>query len=53
MHFRLPGGISLYHAHCHASNIEQKLKQEFGNSTHISIHFEPEKIDGKYCSPDS
>ncbi|MEE3447758.1 MAG: cation diffusion facilitator family transporter [Bacteroidales bacterium] len=53
MHFRLPGGISLYHAHCHASNIEQKLKQEFGNSTHISIHFEPEKIDGKYCCPDN
>ena len=29
------------------------LKKEFGETTHISIHFEPEKIDGKYCNPDS
>ena len=53
MHFRMPANISLYHAHCHASNIEQELKKEFGETTHISIHFEPEKIDGKYCNPDS
>jgi len=52
MHFRLPANISLYHAHSHATNIEHKLKQEFGKSTHISIHFEPEKINGEYCCPD-
>lgn len=52
MHLRMPGDITLYHAHCHVSNIEQSLKQEFGDTTHISIHFEPQKIDGKYCEPE-
>ena len=52
MHLRMPGDITLYHAHCHVSNIEQSLKQEFGDTTHISIHFEPKKIDGKYCEPE-
>lgn len=52
MHARMPGNISLYHAHCHASNVEQSLKNEFGETTHIAIHFEPQKIDGKYCNPD-
>ena len=52
MHLRMPGNISLYHAHCHVSNIEDSLKNEFGNETHIAIHFEPQKIDGKYCNPD-
>ncbi len=52
MHLRMPGDISLYHAHCHVSNIEKSLKQEFGDYTHITIHFEPKKIDGKYCNPD-
>ena len=52
MHLRMPGNISLYHAHCHVSNIEDSLKKEFGNETHIAIHFEPQKIDGKYCNPD-
>ena len=51
MHLRLPGDISLYHAHCHASNIEEALKKEFGSTTHISLHFEPQKIDGKYQEP--
>ena len=52
MHLRMPGDITLYHAHCHVSNVEQSLKQEFGDTTHISIHFEPQKIDGKYCEPE-
>ena len=51
MHLRMPGDISLYHAHCHASNIEDALKNEFGPTTHISLHFEPKKIDGKYQEP--
>ena len=51
MHLRMPGNISLYHAHVHVSNIEQNLKNEFGEATHIAIHFEPQKIDGKYQEP--
>ncbi|MBO7463621.1 MAG: cation transporter, partial [Bacteroidales bacterium] len=52
MHLRMPGDISLYHAHCHASNIEDALKNEFGSTTHISLHIEPQKIDGKYKEPE-
>lgn len=52
MHLRMPGNITLYHAHCHASNIEDALKNEFGPTTHISLHFEPQKIDGKYQEPE-
>jgi divalent metal cation (Fe/Co/Zn/Cd) transporter len=51
MHLPMPGNITLYHAHCHASNIEDALKKEFGSTTHISLHFEPKKIDGKYQEP--
>ncbi len=53
MHLRLPGEMSLYNAHLHASHIEQRLKQRFGINTHINIHVEPTKIDGKYQAPTS
>lgn len=52
MHLRLPGDISLYSAHEHASNIERKLRERFGSGTYIGLHIEPIKINGKYINPD-
>ncbi len=43
MHLRLPGDIPLTEAHNHASNIEDSLRNEFGNETHIMLHIEPVK----------
>lgn len=53
MHLRLPGDISLYHAHEHASSIERKLRERFGANTYIGLHIEPIKVDGKYLDPSS
>lgn len=52
MHLRMPGNITLYDAHQHSSNIEQKLRQHYGQHTHINIHIEPLKVDGKYIKPE-
>ena len=43
MHLRMPGGISLDESHHRATNIEHKLRQTFGDHTHINIHVEPLK----------
>ena len=51
MHLRMPGDISLYESHQHATHIEQKLRKRFGASTHIGLHVEPLKINGKYVAP--
>lgn len=51
MHVRMPGETSLYVAHHHATDIEQRLKQRFGADTHISIHLEPVKVNGHYEDP--
>ena len=51
MHLRMPGDISLYESHQHATNIEQKLRKRFGASTHIGLHVAPLKINGKYVAP--
>ena len=52
MHLRMPGNISLYESHLHATNIEQELRKRFGASTHIGLHVEPLKINGKYVAPE-
>ena len=52
MHLRMPGDTSLYEAHQHASNIEKRLRDHFGNDTHISLHLEPLKINGSYVKPE-
>ena len=52
MHVRMPGSLSLYVAHEHASAIENRLKQKYGAGTHVSIHIEPIKINGKYLQPE-
>ena len=43
MHLRLPGDITLTESHCHASEIERSLRDEFGDNTHIMLHIEPIK----------
>ena len=48
----MPGDISLYESHLHATNIEQELRKRFGASTHIGLHVEPLKINGKYVAPE-
>lgn len=44
VHIRMDGQTSLSEAHQVASDIERRLKAEFGESTHIGIHMEPTKI---------
>ena len=51
MHLRMPGETTLYEAHQHASNIERRLRQEFGDGTYISLHLEPLKVNGRYVEP--
>lgn len=52
MHIRMPGGTSLYEAHKHATNVENAIKRKFGAETHVIIHLEPLKVNGKYVNPD-
>ena len=51
MHVRMPGALSLYDAHNHASDIERRLKDHFGADTLVSIHIEPIKVNGHYEAP--
>lgn len=41
MHARMDGSTPLAEAHRHATAIEQRLRQHFGNGTHVIIHLEP------------
>lgn len=43
VHIRMDGQISLSEAHRVASDIERRLKAEFGEKTYIGIHMEPTK----------
>ena len=43
VHIRMDGSLTLSEAHSVASDIEKRLKAEFGQSTHIGIHMEPTK----------
>lgn len=52
MHLRMPGNITLYESHQHATNIEQALRKHFGASTHIGLHVEPLKVNGQYVAPE-
>lgn len=53
MHIRMRGDMTLYESHHLTTVIEQRLKQEFGRETHIGIHVEPLKVDGKYAVPEN
>lgn len=52
MHIRMPGSISLYEAHQHATNIEKRLRQRFGDGTYVALHLEPLKVNGRYVAPE-
>ncbi len=52
MHIRMPGNVSLYTAHEHASDIERRLCEHFGKDTHVVLHVEPLKKDGRYINPE-
>ena len=43
VHLRMDGHTSLEDAHTVATNVEKRLKAEFGPDTHIGIHMEPKK----------
>lgn len=43
VHIRMDGATSLADAHSLTSEIERRLKEEFGKNTHIGIHMEPLK----------
>lgn len=43
MHLRMDGNVSLSEAHDKATEIEHKLREEFGKDTYINIHLEPVK----------
>ncbi len=45
MHVRMPGGMTLAESHERATAIERRLRAEFGQRTHISLHVEPLKPD--------
>lgn len=42
-HVRMDGQLTLNTVHERASAIERKLKERFGNNTHVTIHMEPVK----------
>lgn len=50
MHIRLDGKMTLNEAHTKASEVEQRLRKNYGEQTHIGIHIEPIKENGKYRS---
>ena len=41
LHILMDGDITLAKAHEHADSIEERLKAEFGQNTHVAIHMEP------------
>lgn len=45
VHIRMDGDMSLAQSHTLASEIERRIKEEFGKDTHIGIHMEPLKIE--------
>ena len=42
-HIRMDGNLSLLETHNLTSQVEQKLKERFGEDTHITLHMEPIK----------
>ena len=43
LHIRMDGSLPLEQAHARTSEIEQALKERFGETTHIALHVEPNK----------
>ncbi len=51
MHIRMPGDVPLFTAHEKASEIEELLKERYGDGTHVVVHVEPKKQHGEYVAP--
>lgn len=45
LHIYMDGNITLTHAHDKATEVEDLLRQKFGEDTHIAVHVEPKEID--------
>ena len=43
VHVRMDGKVTLDQSHQCATDIERKLKERFGNETHVTVHMEPTK----------
>lgn len=43
MHLRMNGDMSLYEAHRHSMELEQRLRNRFGQETIVTVHLEPLK----------
>jgi len=48
MHLRMHGNTSLYEVNQHSVQLEQRLRERFGQETMIAIHMEPFKKNGVY-----
>ncbi len=42
-HIRMDGGVTLDEAHDRATDLEHRLKERFGQDTHVTLHMEPKK----------
>ncbi|MDY5968471.1 MAG: cation transporter dimerization domain-containing protein, partial [Bacteroidales bacterium] len=51
MHLRLPAQMNLYDCHERTASIERRLRERYGQGTHITLHVEPTKVDGCYRPP--
>ncbi len=43
LHIRVKRELSVLNAHIIATDVEYRLKEEFGQNSHVNIHIEPEK----------
>lgn len=48
LHIRVNAEMKVKDAHKIATSIENKLKDEFGQDTFVSVHIEPSKVNGEY-----
>ena len=47
-HIRVNPDMPIRKAHVISRDIEEKIREEFGRETFISVHMEPEKVNGEY-----
>jgi cation diffusion facilitator family transporter len=47
LHILMDGNITLNEAHDKASEVEQLLRDRYGEHTHVAVHVEPKQTEGK------
>jgi cation diffusion facilitator family transporter len=47
LHIRMDGSISLREAHDKATEVENVLRENYGERTHVAVHVEPWKVEGE------